>query len=113
MNRTPDELIDAMAFAATDKGGSITMLMGDNEIARLVLAWRDRTISHNGHTFTKDDALSLSRWWQDFAHNPKKVGSIAGDNVDSLLDELCYALGATDREIHETWWHKPKYPREP
>lgn len=41
MNRMPDELIDAMAFAATDRGGSITMLMGDNEIARLVLAWRN------------------------------------------------------------------------
>lgn len=37
----PDELIDAMAFAATDRGGSVTMLMGDNEIARLVLAWRN------------------------------------------------------------------------
>ena len=43
MNRMPNDLIDAMAFAATDRGGSVTMLMGDNEIARLVLAWRNMT----------------------------------------------------------------------
>lgn len=40
MNRSPDELIDAMAAAATADAGKITVLMGDNEIARLVLAWR-------------------------------------------------------------------------
>lgn len=41
MNRTPDELIDALAFAALDRNGSVTFLIGDNEIARLVLAWRE------------------------------------------------------------------------
>ena len=40
MNRSADELIDAMAFAALDKGGNVTFLAGDNELARLVTEWR-------------------------------------------------------------------------
>jgi hypothetical protein len=39
MNRTPEELIDAIAFALENDGiGGI--LIGDNEFARLVLEWR-------------------------------------------------------------------------
>ena len=39
MNRSADELIDAMAFCLVDKGAS-GFLIGDNEMARLVTEWR-------------------------------------------------------------------------
>ncbi len=40
MNRSADELIEAMAFCVVDRGAS-AFLIGDNEMARLVEAWRD------------------------------------------------------------------------
>lgn len=40
MNRTPDELIAAMEFCLLD-GGASAFLIGDNEMARLVLEWRE------------------------------------------------------------------------
>ena len=40
MNRSADELIDAMAFCVVDRGAS-AFLIGDNEMARLVEAWRE------------------------------------------------------------------------
>ena len=40
MNRTPEEIIDALAFAV-EHGGVDTMLIGDNEAARLAVSWRD------------------------------------------------------------------------
>lgn len=40
MNRSPDEIIDALAFAL-ENGGVSTVLIGDNEAARLVTSWRE------------------------------------------------------------------------
>ena len=40
MNRSAEEMIDALEFAALDRGGAITFLAGDNELARVVAAWR-------------------------------------------------------------------------
>ncbi len=39
MNRTADELINAMAFCLLD-GKASGFLIGDNEMARLVVEWR-------------------------------------------------------------------------
>lgn len=43
MNRTPDQIIDAMAFCALD-GGASAFLMGDNEMARLITEWRSMRV---------------------------------------------------------------------
>jgi hypothetical protein len=40
MNRTADEIIDAME-ACVLGGGATAFLIGDNEMARLVEAWRE------------------------------------------------------------------------
>lgn len=40
MNRSADEIIDAMAFCVLN-GGANAFLIGDNEMARLVEAWRE------------------------------------------------------------------------
>lgn len=41
MNRTPQELIDAIAFAL-ENDAIDGILVGDNEFARLVLDWREK-----------------------------------------------------------------------
>jgi hypothetical protein len=40
MNRTPDQIIDAMEVCCVDHGAN-GFLIGDNEMARLVLEWRN------------------------------------------------------------------------
>lgn len=42
MNRTPNELTDALAFAIVN-GGVSTVLVGDNELSRLIVDWREKS----------------------------------------------------------------------
>lgn len=42
MNRTPDEIIASIEMCATSGVGNL--LIGDNEMARLVLAWREKDV---------------------------------------------------------------------
>ncbi len=50
---------------------------------------------------TKDDALRLSREWQDYTH--KQGHRHSADNIENAIEELCFALGATTEEVRATW----------
>lgn len=52
--------------------------------------------------FTREDAIKLCASWQHYVWN-RQMGSWQGDNVETLIEELCLAWGFTVDEIRATW----------
>lgn len=55
--------------------------------------------------FTRDDAISLCSAWQDYTRN-RQTGSWQGDNVETLIEELCLAWGFSKEEVRATFVRK-------
>ena len=98
MNRTPDELIAAMEFCLLDGGASV-FLMGDNEMARLVLAWREKHEEDESMmTPPHPDCITCQGTGKVVTDKPKvHIGFF--DYRSGDLCPTCPRLNATDMEI--------------
>ena len=56
--------------------------------------------------FTREDALALSRDWQEYVHSGLPRKGRLGDNVETLIEELCLAFGWTVEDVRATWWSR-------
>jgi len=66
-------------------------------------------IKSGDFVFTREDAIQLARNWQEYA-NRKDCKSYVGDNVETMIEELCLAWGFTVEEVRATWWSRRKAP---
>lgn len=51
--------------------------------------------------FERDDAIKLCRDWQDYAYG--KPHRHTADNIENMIEELCFAFGFTVEEVRATW----------
>ncbi len=57
--------------------------------------------------FTRADAIQLSRDWQDLEGG--KTHRHTRDNIENMIEELCFAFGCTVEDVRATWWRN-RYP---
>lgn len=62
-------------------------------------------ISTGDFVFTRDNAIQLSRDWQEYTNSSVRK-SYVGDNVETMIEELCLAFGFSVDEVRATWWSR-------